>query len=172
MRKHHLNKCSVWTESWKGHWLTMASIILMVKAVIAAIPIYMLSCIEALVKVIHRLTRIQCKMVWDDPHDKKCIPLILWDTVMFYKVHVGIGIKDLWIQNCTLGAKLVWQVFKNSEAMWSKLLRAKYLDSMASERILTVANPHKGLAIYNFLLSCREVICDHLAWGIGDGKMA
>ena len=49
-------------------------------------------------------------------------------------------------------------------------MKGKYLDSEEAHIILTIQDPPKGSAIWNFMLSCRQLIVKHLSWRIGDGK--
>lgn len=83
-----------------------------------------------------------------------------------------MGIKDLHKQNTTFGTKLVWRLFSNPEAQRSKILVAKYLDNNDPKRILTIANPRRGSALWNFMLDSRPLITNHLTWLIGDGTRA
>ncbi|XP_059070577.1 uncharacterized protein LOC131860212 [Cryptomeria japonica] len=71
-----------------------------------------------------------------------------------------------------MGAKLVWQMYSKLEQRWIRILQAKYLDSREKEMILTVEDPPRGFALWNFLVSCRSLITNHLSWRIGDGRKA
>ena len=74
--------------------------------------------------------------------------------------------------NKALGAKLIWTMFENPQLYWVRILKGKYLDSDETHRILTIRDPPKGSAIWNFMLSCRQLIVKHISWHIGDGKQA
>lgn len=74
--------------------------------------------------------------------------------------------------NTTLGAKLVWQLTNDLEQLWIRILKAKYLDSNENIRILTIQYPIRGSSIWNFILSCKHVITDHISWVIGNGNRA
>lgn len=72
---------------------------------------------------------IQRKVLWEGSQERKRIPLLSWDTVIKSKEDGRVGIKDLKAHNQALGAKLVWWMSKNPEALWSRILQAKYLDT-------------------------------------------
>lgn len=74
--------------------------------------------------------------------------------------------------NEALGEKLTWSIYANPNQLWVKVMRAKYLDSMEDHRILMIRNPPKGSAVWNFIVSCRKVLIDHLTWHIGNGRLA
>lgn len=63
-------------------------------------------------------------------------------------------------------------MYENPQMYWVKVLKGKYLDSTEDHRIFTIRNPPRGSAIWNFMLSCREVITEHISWQIGDGISA
>ena len=72
--------------------------------------------------------------------------------------------------NKALGEKLIWAMFENSQQYWVRILKGKYMDSEEAHRILTIQDPPKGSAIWNFMLSCRQLIVKHISWCIRDGK--
>ena len=72
--------------------------------------------------------------------------------------------------NIAQGAKLVWKMANDEEQMWIRILKAKYLDSNENIRILTIQNLFKGSTIWNFILSCKHVIIDHILWVIVNGN--
>ncbi|XP_057862518.2 uncharacterized protein LOC131070874 [Cryptomeria japonica] len=61
-------------------------------------------------------------------------------------------------------------MYSKLEQRWVRILQAKYLDSGEKERILTVRDPPRGSALWNFLVSCRSLITNHISWHIGDGR--
>ena len=74
--------------------------------------------------------------------------------------------------NKALGAKLIWEMYENPDQLWVKILQEKYLDSRDPLRILTIRNPTKCSAIWNFMLECRGIITKHISWNIGNGEKA
>ena len=62
----------------------------------------------------------------------------------------------------------MWQLENGVEQLWMKIIKAKYLNSNENLRILTIQNLIKGSTIWNFILSCRHVITDHISWVIGN----
>lgn len=95
---------------------------------------------------------------------KKKLPLLVWDKVCAPKFVHGAGIRDLSLQNKALGAKLLWKLYYSPDSKWAKLIRAMYLDSDVRERIFsTFLIPH-GSTMWNFISSCRDLICPSLSW--------
>lgn len=53
---------------------------------------------------------------------------------------------------------------------WVQILAHKYLHSQHRKIILSIHDPPKGSTIWNFLVSCRKVIIDHMTWQLGNGE--
>ena len=58
---------------------------------------------------------------------------------------------------------------KNPSALWARIIRTKYLDSDAPERIFTMSNPPLGPRMLNFVVRCRETLLTYLSWVINVG---
>lgn len=165
-------KCLRKMEGWKGKWLSSARRILMLKSVVSTVPIFSMMCLKIPKKVINSVEKKMRKFFWSGAGKDKKWPLLKWEKICKHKKFGGVGIRDWNIMNIALGAKMVWQMANEGDQLWIKILKAKYLDSNDNIRILTIQNPIRGSSIWNFILSCRHVITDHVSWVIGDGKRA
>lgn len=94
-----------------------------------------------------------------------------WEKVCRSKVNGGAGLRNWKIMIESLRAKLTWSIYANPNQLWVKVMRGKYLDSMEDHIIFTIINLPKGFAIWNFIVSCRKVITNHLIWHIGNGRL-
>lgn len=84
----------------------------------------------------------------------------------------GVRLRNQLWQNKTLGEKLVWKIYKDSNWNWDRILKVNYLDDMSLECILKVQNPPKGSRIWNFILNCRNLITNQITWNVKDGAQA
>ncbi|XP_059066510.1 uncharacterized protein LOC131857802 [Cryptomeria japonica] len=144
----------------------------MIKSVLAAIPIYNMSCFKMSFAVGKSLNNLLKNFVWEGAKDNKKIPLINWDTLCLMKEDGGASLRKMELQNSALDAKLSWKMCKEPQKIWSRLFQKKYLDSEDTNRILTVANTERGSAMWNFLWDCKHIITDHILWQIGNGNTA
>lgn len=74
------------------------------------------------------------------------------------------------LQNYSLGAKLIWKIYRQLDKPWCQIIQNKYLDNNDSSRILTIANLEGASAVWKFLSKCRHVITYHLSWRLGNGQ--
>ena len=49
-------------------------------------------------------------------------------------------------------------------------MQGKYLDSLSPSRIFTVSNPPLGSAIWNFMMSSKDIVCNYVTWKIHSGE--
>ena len=59
-------------------------------------------------------------------------------------------------------------MYNQPTQLWRRILKSNYLDTNNDERILTIKNPPKGLAIWSLMMSYRHVIEDDLSWHVGN----
>jgi hypothetical protein len=126
--------CKIKSEAWKGRWLTLLGRIMMIKVVLSAIPIYMMSCLQLMKKSKYNIEEFLKTFLWEGPNKIKRMHLISWDTftkskndgrfgiritsvIHSQKVIGGSGIRITSAHNTTLGAKWVWRIFENPSSL-------------------------------------------------------
>ncbi|KAI5411581.1 hypothetical protein KIW84_056590 [Lathyrus oleraceus] len=60
--------------------------------------------------------------------DKKVIHLVSWKSVCKPKEEGGLGIKNLELFNKALLLKWKWRIVKENDALWSEILRVRYIN--------------------------------------------
>lgn len=65
-------------SSWKSRWLSWASRLTMLKFIIAALPIYMISCLQLSVGASTSINRSMKDFFWNGSRDQRKFPLIKW----------------------------------------------------------------------------------------------
>lgn len=73
--------------------------------------------------------------------------------------------------NTTMGAKLVWMMFKGNQKR-ARMPRRKYLDSKDPINIINTRDPLEGSSIWNFICDSREIITKHTTWEVHNGHKA
>ncbi|XP_059064784.1 uncharacterized protein LOC131856859 [Cryptomeria japonica] len=167
-----LDGCKAKMEGWKSKWLTLVGRILILKSVISAMPIFSMACFKLPGTIIKNIQQKMRKFLWNNKQDQDKIPLMAWDRVCKPKGGGGAGLRDWKLINEAMGAKLVWHMYSESKQRWVRILQAKYLANGDRERILTVENPSRGSALWNFLVNCRSLVTNQLTWRIGDDHKA
>ena len=170
--EHILRKIDNQTESWKDRWLTKAGRATKIKAVLAAIPSYQMSC-SYLPK--HINSKLESKMrnfFWKGLEDKKKVALISWNKICKPKDYGGLGIKNLEWQNKALGAKQVWRLYQERDRKWAKIIYNKYLNPSDKTSLFRINSPPKGSTGWNFMLNNHSLVSKYLTWDLGNGEEA
>lgn len=84
-------------SSWKGKWISSTGKATLIKAVLSAMPIYQLSCMDLPASKMKEITSHIRTFFWQGLEDKARISLISWDKICLPKEMGGLGIKDLLI---------------------------------------------------------------------------
>eukprot|EP00253_Pinus_taeda_P019731 PITA_19731 len=101
-----LNKLKDKIRKWTNRALNLAGRLILTKAILQSIPIYMLSAIPAPTSVITNIRNIQRDFLWGKGEEKKKWALVAWDRVCKPKSHGGLGLHDPGILNRVVGAKI------------------------------------------------------------------
>ncbi|XP_059070802.1 uncharacterized protein LOC131860408 [Cryptomeria japonica] len=167
-----IDSCANCLEGWKSKWLTLVGRIMFLKLVLSALPIYSMTALKIPKKVISYINRGMKKFLWNGKETTYKIPLVAWDKVCQSKQARGLGFWNWTLLNQAMGAKLIWQIYSHQNQKWTQILKHKYLDQMSRERIFTINALPKGSAIWNFIVSCRHVITEHITWELDNGTSA
>ncbi|XP_059068971.1 uncharacterized protein LOC131859353 [Cryptomeria japonica] len=159
--------------SWSHKWLSFSGKIVLIKAILNVVPIYLLSVLKAPKKTMIALHSVLRSFIWNENVNKKGrIPLLAWDRICAPRDKGGGGVKDIGKQNLALGDKLVWKLYKQPSSKWASILFAKYLNNGSREAIFTASSLPKGSIIWNFMVECRSVIFPGLSWLVHNGRKA
>jgi hypothetical protein len=90
---------------WKGRLISYGARLVLLKACLASIPIYLMSLIRFFKWAIEAINSQMAKFFWDDQEDRRRYHLSNWHSMAQKKEHGGLGIPDLRdINLCLLAA--------------------------------------------------------------------
>lgn len=94
------------------------------KAVIQAIPTYVMSVFKLPMGVINDLNKFCSKFWWNQDFDKASIHWKKWEKMSRAKSEGGLGFKEINCFNKALLAKQAWRALKNPQALWVRIMKA------------------------------------------------
>lgn len=106
--EHFLSKLEDRSNYWTNKILNLAGRLAMTKAVLQAIPHYMLSILPAPKMVLQKIKNIQRAFLWSRKVDKQRWALVAWAKICKPKNLRGLGLQDPDTINKACGAKLWW----------------------------------------------------------------
>lgn len=102
--------------------------------------------------------------LWQGNSEVRKVHLVAWDVVCTNLTRGGLGIQNLRIMNKAMLGKLLWRIYTDHSALWSKAIRSKYLDSDHAERIFIVADIPIDSMVWNGLRKVCLLVTQFLKW--------
>ncbi|XP_019241886.1 PREDICTED: uncharacterized protein LOC109221911 [Nicotiana attenuata] len=100
--------------------------VVLVNSVLDSIPTYVMSLFPLPAKVEKRMDTIRRNFIWQGNKETKAFHLVKWKNVISSKVNGGLGIRNLRLHNRTLLFKWLWRYNHEQQALWRKVIEAKY----------------------------------------------
>ncbi|PSR84913.1 Endonuclease [Actinidia chinensis var. chinensis] len=112
--------------SWKMNYISIGGRISLIKSTLSNLAIFFMSLFKMPMTVAQELEKIQRQFLWGDSEGKKKLHFLSWETVIRRKEAGGLGIKQLLAHNSALLAKWWWRFGSEKNALWYKVIAAKY----------------------------------------------
>jgi hypothetical protein len=112
--------------AWGNKFISLGGRIVLLNAVLNAIPVFYLSYLKVPSLVWKKIRQIQRDFLWGGRRGSKKISWIKWDTVCLPKNKGGLGVRDVRLVNISLLAKWRWKLLDNTQAVWKEVIKGKY----------------------------------------------
>ncbi|CAN0907022.1 LINE-1 retrotransposable element ORF2 protein [Linum grandiflorum] len=142
-------------QSWKSLTLSHAGKETLLKAVIQAIPTYMMSCFLLPKKVTKRMNALVRAFFWGGSMTKKTIHWKAGRILSDSKGNGGLGFKDFRHFNLALLAKQGWRMLTEPDKLWTRVLKGLYFPSSSFLEAKKGSHPSW---IWASLCDSREVL--------------
>jgi len=119
-----------------------------------------------------KMTEIFKNFIWSGQKEQKKWSLVSWKDVDKIKMEGGLGLKDPYVLNQALGAKLWWRWLNRGNDMWKRIWTKKYNMPTKPKEILRMRDTPKGLKIWNHSSLNKDLITKHAFWDIREGSSA
>ncbi|KAA3459595.1 reverse transcriptase [Gossypium australe] len=154
-------------ESWNFRFLSMGGKEVFVKAILQAIPIYVMQCFELPKSLCNALENIMNKYWWVNGKTGKGIHWCSWKDLCYPKIAGGLGFRDLYFFNKALLAKQAWRLFAQPDCLLAKVLKARYYPKT---NFLSAKVGSYPSFTWRSICVARELIADDLFWRIGNSR--
>lgn len=154
------------------HWaLNFAGRLVLTKAILQAIPQYMLSILLAPKAILQKIRATQRAFLWSGNAEKRKWALVAWDKVYKSKLARGLNLIDPDISNKTGGAKLWWHWLKETNLPWARHWK-EYIPNCGDQDLIRLQELPEGSPIWNLAKNNRNIIQNHSFWEIRNGESA
>eukprot|EP00253_Pinus_taeda_P019962 PITA_19962 len=155
-------KCSHWTV----RALNLSGCLVLAKAVLQAIPHYLLSLLPAPKGILQQIRNIQRSFLWSGNGEKKKWALVAWDKLCMSKSRGGLNLVDPEIINRTCGAKLWWRWIENPTLPWAKHWKEKYVPDCDAQDLIRLQDTPDGSPIWNHAKRNKNLVQENSFWEI------
>jgi hypothetical protein len=113
-------------NAWGNKFVSLGGRIVLLNAVLNAIPIFYLSYLKIPILVWKKVRRIQPDFLWGGRRGRRRISWIKWETVCLPKKNGGLGVCDVRAVNISLLSKWRWRLLDNKQEVWKEVIKSKY----------------------------------------------
>ena len=155
----------VWKKlkGWKGNIMSFAAREVLIKAVVQAIPTYVMSCFKLPDGLCEHIESMISRFWWGSKHGERKIHWIRWDDLCKNKKVRGMGFKTFKEFNLVMLSKQGWRILHNEELLLSQCLKGRYFPRGDFLRASVGYNPN-----YTWR-SIMHAKVDGV-WRVGDGR--
>ncbi|KAL4291805.1 hypothetical protein GQ457_14G017940 [Hibiscus cannabinus] len=162
-----LERMKVRLPGWAKKSLTLAWRITLAKAVLQAIPNYVMQSSWLSKGMCEDMERLIRSFVWGTNEGTSGIHLISWDMAKQRIESGGLGFKNLHQQNRASLMKIGFQLLTDIEALWVRVLKAKY--RWGDRLPVSIKRPSYS-RLWTGLNNVWDEICDNASWNIANGS--
>eukprot|EP00253_Pinus_taeda_P019814 PITA_19814 len=149
---------------WTYRSLNMASRLVLIKAILQSMPLYLFSTLAAPKWVLKAIKNLQRNFLWGSTGLNRKWALVKWEKACVPKKAGGIGLRDPEHSNRIMGAKIWWRWLSYPGTLWARFWTAKYANNLPLEECIRMTEISKGSTIWNSMILHRDLIQKHSFW--------
>lgn len=154
-------------HSWTSRFLSGAGKQVLLKAVLAAMPNYTMSCFKIPRSLSKQIQSLLTRFWWDANPEKRKMCWVAWSILTRPKYAGGLGFRDIETFNDALLAKIGWRLLKDPQSLLAQVLLGKYVRNGSFLDCQAPSNASHG---WRSILAGREVLKQGLGWVVGSGN--
>ena len=147
-----LKKMEQRLAGWKRLYLSKGGKVTLINSTLSSLPTYLLSLFPIPVKVAKRMEDLQRDFLWTGIRDDRKIHLVNWSKICSPVKNGGLGIRCLRKFNSALLAKWLWRYGLKNDALWRRVIGAKYGNEWGGWCTKSVSGAY-GVCLWKFIRS-------------------
>jgi hypothetical protein len=134
--------------TWGNKYISLGGRIVLINAVLNALPIFYLSYLRMPAKVWREVVKIQRDFFWGGLSGNRRMCWVKWDEICKPKKEGGLGVKNLQVMNLSLLAKWRWKLREGGDELWKKVVMAKYGRNVVGNINLEGVEPRVSASVW------------------------
>jgi hypothetical protein len=152
---------------WRGRLLSYAARVVLIKACLTSIPIYLMSFIKFPKWAIKILNTHLANCLRNDNPESHKIHLVNWDSVSMMKDYGGLGIPHLRDLNICLLASWIKRYNIDKNKLWKQVIDSKYNTNRPN---IFYSRTNGASQFFRGIMWAASASKIGFRWKIGDGK--
>ena len=160
-------KSRIWEcmNGWKEKFLSQARKEVLLKAVVQAIPTYIMSVFQLPKTLCKDINSMMAQFWWGHKDKKSKMSWLSWKKMGLAKDSGGLGFRDLEWFNLALLAKQEWRLAQNPDSLVAKILKEKYYPN---DSFLGAALGRRPSFTWRSIWNSKKLLEERLVWRVGD----
>jgi hypothetical protein len=138
----------------------------MLKAVIQAIPIYVMSCFLLPVAIYEQMRKLIANQWWGMENGKRKLHWRSWEWLSSPKSMGGMGFRDMEIFNQAMLGHQAWRMTTDPNSLCARVLKGRYFPH---DSFWDAPCPRSASYTWRSILHGRKLIHLGARWGVGNG---
>jgi ribonuclease HI len=163
-----LDKVNQRLSNWKTINLSLAGRVTLAKSVIQALPSYVMQTTVIPRSLCDEIDKKCRGFIWGYSPNHRHVHLASWTSICTPKSFGGLGLRSSRDMNTAAMMKVGWSLSKKKDALWVKIVRAKYKCGLDLMPRIQVSKP--GSNLWRGLCKNWDKVSQNLIWRVGKGR--
>jgi hypothetical protein len=137
------------------------------KAVIQAIPKFVMSCFQLPVATCEMMRRIIADQWWGMENGQRKLHWRSWDWLSSPKAMGGLGFRDIEIFNQAMLGRQCWRLLTDPTSLCARVLKGRYFPHC---NFWEASCPRSSLYTWRSIIHGRKLVQQGTRWCVGDGS--
>lgn len=160
-------KSRVWKkiQGWKEKLMSKPGKEVLIKAVIQAIPTYVMSVFLLPNELVDELNAMIARFWWGSSSTGRKIHWKNWKSMCLPKLFGGMGFRDIKVFNVALLAKQGWRLIHDSTSLLARVLKARYYKNTD---FVKASLGHNMSYSWRSIWSAKSLLLEGMKWRVGN----
>lgn len=154
-------------QGWQSKLLAKVGNMILIKSTLSTLSSYAMPSFILPKHVTQKMNSLCANFWWGDTPEKRRIHFKCWSDLCRKKIDGGLGFRELEKFNTALVGKLAWQMWKDEDRIWVRLLKEKYCNKLEFQRLEAKGGDSW---FWKGLINSRKLIEDSAIKVVGNGE--
>jgi hypothetical protein len=162
-----IDKAWKFLNGWSGRPMSRSGKETLIKAIIQAIPVYIMSCFHIPVSTCDALRKAMVDYWWGIEEGRKKMHWRSWEWLSTPKSLGGMGFRDLNLFNQAMLGRQCWRLLTDPSSLCARVLKGRYFPDCD---FWDAPQPRSASYTWRSICYGMELVKQGIRWSVGNGK--